>query len=127
LLISPIFCPFSEDTPGPTTAKIISIDGEKKLVFDAIEGHESVRQNALTLTQMRRIMADLIAARRADGDDALDYVDGLTLFSEADQQDLPDNLHPNAAGYVRIGERFAKIAFDQGMFNRLSAPRSRFD
>ncbi len=127
LLISPIFCPFSEDTPGPTTAKIISIDGEKKLVFDAIEGHESVRQNALTLTQMRRIMADLIAARRADGDDALDYVDGLTLFSAADQQDLPDNLHPNAAGYVRIGERFAKIAFDQGMFNRLSAPRSRFD
>ena len=96
-------------------------------MFDAIEGHESVRQNALTLTQMRRIMADLIAARRADGDDALDYVDGLTLFSAADQQDLPDNLHPNAAGYVRIGERFAKIAFDQGMFNRLSAPRSRFD
>ena len=121
LLISPIFCPFSEDTPGPTTATIISIDGQKKLVFDAIQGHEPVRQNALTITQMRRIMSELIAARRADGDAALDYVDGLTLFSAADQQDLPDNLHPNAAGYARMGERFAKIAFDQGLFNRLLA------
>ena len=65
---------------------------------------------------------DLVGlASRADGDAALDYVDGLTLFSAADQQDLPDNLHPNAAGYARMGERFAKIAFDQGLFNRLSA------
>ena len=68
---------------------------------------------------MRKIMSEIVAARRAQGDDALGYVDGLTLFSEDDQSELPDNLHPNAAGYVRIGERYADIAFGGGLFSRL--------
>ncbi len=119
ILISPIFCPFSENTPGPTTASVILIGGQKRLVFGAIEGHQAVRQNALTITQMRKIMSEIVAARRAQGDDALGYVDGLTLFSEDDQSELPDNLHPNAAGYVRIGERYADIAFGGGLFSRL--------
>jgi lysophospholipase L1-like esterase len=28
--------------------------------------------------------------------------------------DLPDGLHPNADGYVRMGERFAAYAFAPG-------------
>ena len=111
ILISPIFCPFSEDVPGPTIASIKERDGQKRAVFGAIQGHDEVRQNSLTLTQMRTIISDLVIARQAAGDTALEYVDGLALFGVADQHDLPDDLHPNAAGYIRMGERFAAIAF----------------
>ena len=111
ILISPIFCPFSEDVPGPTIASIKERDGQKRAVFGAIQGHDEVRQNSLTLTQMRTIISDLVIARQAAGDTALEYVDGLALFGAADQHDLPDDLHPNAAGYIRMGERFAAIAF----------------
>lgn len=119
VLISPIYCPFSEQTPGPTIASIQERDGRKQLVFGAIEGHEPVRQNSLSLTQMREIISELVLARRQAGDTALDYIDGLSLFSADDQHDLPDDLHPNAAGYIRMGERFAGIAFGQGLFSRL--------
>ena len=120
ILISPIFCPFSENTPGPTIASIKEREGKKRLVFGAIEGHEAVRQNALSLTQVRTIISDLVKARNKSGDTALGYMDGLALFSAVDQHDLPDDLHPNAAGYVRIGERFADIAFGDRLFARLS-------
>jgi len=120
ILISPIFCPFSENTPGPTIASIKEREGGKRLVFGAIEGHEAVRQNALSLTQMRTIISDLVMARNKSGDTALGYMDGLALFSAEDQHALPDDLHPNAAGYVRIGVRFADTAFGNGLFSRLS-------
>jgi len=121
ILISPIFCPFSENAPGPTSASIKEVEGQKRLVFEAIQGHEEVRQNSLSLTQMRTIISDLVVARQAAGDAALGYVDGLALFAADDQHDLPDDLHPNASGYVRIGERYADIAFGSGLFSRLVA------
>jgi lysophospholipase L1-like esterase len=43
-------------------------------------------------------------------DSNLSYLDGLKLFNEADVADLPDRLHPNDAGYQRMGERFAKLS-----------------
>ncbi|MFT5210156.1 MAG: hypothetical protein ACI9CE_001880 [Flavobacterium sp.] len=119
ILVSPIFCPFSEDTPGPTTASIRTKDGKKQLVFGAIAGHEEVRQNALNIRQMRSIIEEVVRARRGQGDASLGYIDGLSLFSEADKGDLPDDLHPNGAGYLRMGQRFADIAFDCGMFSQL--------
>ncbi|MFT4729564.1 MAG: lysophospholipase L1-like esterase [Granulosicoccus sp.] len=119
LLISPIYCPFSEDAPGPTTASIQPVNGKKQLVFGAVPGHDEVRLNSLTLKQMRRIIFAVVAARQQAGDAALGYLDGLELFSESDKADLPDNLHPNAAGYIRMGQRFADIAFSGGLFSRL--------
>jgi lysophospholipase L1-like esterase len=48
------------------------------------------------------------------GDANLHYLDGLALFGPDDAGDLPDDLHPNAAGYARLGHRFAAHAFAMG-------------
>jgi lysophospholipase L1-like esterase len=63
---------------------------------------------------MREIMRDVVAGRRQRGDVNLHYLDGLTLFGEADIDDLPDHLHPNGDGYVRLGQRFHAAAFGSG-------------
>ena len=73
-------------------------------------------QGALTLKQIRDIVRSVVAARVAYGDRNLHYLDGLELFGEADAADLPDDLHPNEAGYYRMGERFAQLAFTDGPF-----------
>ena len=56
----------------------------------------------------------MVAARRAAGDEHLHLLDGRELFGEDDLDDLPDGLHPNAAGYLRMGERFHTLAFGDG-------------
>ncbi len=99
-VISPIYCPSAETRPGPTVP-----DGEGK--FITVDGFEEYRVGCLTLTRIRELIADAVEARRAAGDAALHYVDGLELFGPEDAGDLPDDLHPNPAGYVRMGERFA--------------------
>ena len=107
LLASPIFCPSVEDHPGPTVA---GPDGR----FRAIEGMEEMRATCLSLARIRTLLAQIVEQRRALGDDNLHHLDGLQLFGADDAADLHDDLHPNAAGYVRIGERFAAHAFAPG-------------
>ena len=63
---------------------------------------------------MRDILADLVERRRKRGDAKLGYLSGLELFDRADLADLPDGLHPNSAGYLRIGERFAARQLARG-------------
>jgi len=63
----------------------------------------------LTLKQMRAILERVVAARVKSGDANIRYLSGLELFNESDRADLPDELHPNAAGYKRMGERFHKL------------------
>ena len=60
----------------------------------------------LPLTQMRSILDAVARTWVARGDLNLHYLSGLALFNETDIDDLPDLLHPNAAGYIRMGERF---------------------
>lgn len=98
LLISPIYCEGHEDTPGPTSA---GADG--KAVGTTAPSHDWVQDLTLKL-----IRADLSEIVRRRGDANLFYLNGLDLFSEADKHLMPDGLHPNAAGYRLIGERFAK-------------------
>jgi lysophospholipase L1-like esterase len=66
-----------------------------------------VADGALTLVEGRAIIADVVARRQKAGDANLSYLDGLSLFGAADEVDLPDHLHPNAAGQERMGQRFA--------------------
>ncbi len=73
-----------------------------------------IRPGSLTLAQVRQIISDVVNARRTAGDSNLHYLDGLDLFGEADVADLPDDLHPNAAGYARMGKRFRDRVFGPG-------------
>ena len=100
LLVSPIYCPSSEAHPGPT---LEGADGK----FVTLPGNEELRVGCLTLIKVRSIIDRVVESRRAAGDEHLRYLDGLELFGAADAADLPDDLHPNPAGYIRMGERFA--------------------
>jgi len=99
-LVSPIFCPSAEDHPGPT---VPDRDGR----FVTIPGSREIRAGCMSLNTVRRIIERVVAARREAGDRNLHYLSGLELFGAGDAGDLPDDLHPNPAGYVRMGERFA--------------------
>ena len=102
-LISPIYCPSAETAPGPTIA---NANGK----FITLAGHDEIRDGCMSLCRVRTLMTQLIDARN---DPNLSYVNGLELFGQHDAMDLPDDLHPNPAGYVRMGERFAAMHLAQ--------------
>ncbi len=104
VVISPIYCPSAEHAPGPTFP-----DSDGKFV--TFTGQEELREGCLTLTRARVVISELVKQRKNQGDTNLSYLDGLSLFGAEDASDLPDDLHPNAAGYVRMGERFAPLLF----------------
>jgi hypothetical protein len=106
LVISPIICPAHEDTPGPTDGS----SGTARSLASPV----ALEQGALTLTMIRGIIESVVKARRDAGDSNLHYLDGRELFNEGDIADLPDGLHPNGDGYIRMGERFAALAFTPG-------------
>ncbi|HEY2213465.1 MAG TPA: SGNH/GDSL hydrolase family protein [Acidimicrobiales bacterium] len=107
LLVSPIFCPSAEDRPGPT---IPNAEGN----YITVDGLEDLRLTCLTLNKIRTSISSIVDVRRGLGDTNLHYLNGLELFGVDDAGDLHDDLHPTAAGYVRIGQRFAELAFGAG-------------
>ena len=97
ILISPIFCPSAEHHPGPT---VPNSDGK----FVTLSGHPELRNGSMSLTRVRDLIEATVEQR---DDDNLDYRNGLDLFGPEDRVDLPDDLHPNPDGYIRMGHRFA--------------------
>lgn len=110
LVVSPISCPAVETTPGPTAPGVSAAVPSVVALGDPGD----VPGGALTLTVIRAELARIVAERAAAGDRRLHYLDGRELFGPDDVADLPDALHPNAAGYRRMGHRFAALAFGAG-------------
>lgn len=109
VLVTPITCPVAEDHPGPTT-----VDAAGQCAV--IERTPALAFGALTLRRIRELEAEIVAARQAAGDANLHLLQGPDLFGPGDVDDLPDGLHPNAAGYQRMGERFHALVFENGPF-----------
>jgi hypothetical protein len=106
-VVTPIFCPEAEDHPGPT------VMGEDR-AFHVVPRPAELAVGALSLARIRELIAIVVQSRRDHGDANLHVLDGLTLFGPDDVVDLPDLLHPNPAGYRRMGERFNEMAFGAG-------------
>ncbi|MFD9004921.1 GDSL-type esterase/lipase family protein [Streptomyces sp. NPDC059582] len=108
LVISPLYCPLHEDTPGPTVPDFQ--DGNVSFVAAGDPAERAAGK--LTLDVIREELAR-ITAERAGDDPRLHHLDGRELYGETDfaELPLPDQLHPDPAAHVRIGERFAELAF----------------
>lgn len=112
VLISPIFCPIHEDTPGPCAIDTSTL-GTDSVKFIATGDPADQVRGKLTLKVIRRELAAIVANRE---DPNLHYLDGTTLYGEVDAQDLPlpDALHPDTRTHTLIGLRFADYAFGAG-------------
>ena len=100
-VVSPVACPATESTPGPA----VWLDG----VLTATGRPDDVAAGALTLQVVRRELERIVAAR-AKQDPNIHYLDGLRLLGLDETRYLAEGLHPTAAGYRLIGERFAELA-----------------
>jgi hypothetical protein len=105
VLVSPIWCEPVEAASGPTVQ-----DPDRTEEWSIAGGTEAdVATGKLSLRAIRAAIASIVDRRRADGDHRLHYLDGLSLYGEADAaaMPLPDNLHPGPDVQRLIGERFA--------------------
>lgn len=114
LLVSPIFCPIHERTPGPSAFDLEAL-AEGRMRFRADGDPEDTAAGKLALTVVREHLARIVEERAAE-DPNLHYLDGRDLYGpdDAEELPLPDALHPDAEAHRRIGERFASLAFGTG-------------
>lgn len=61
-----------------------------------------------TLPVMRQEIEETVALFRARGDHQIVYLSGLDLLGPDMVHHLPDGLHPDAAGYEHMADRFVK-------------------
>ncbi|TQN31633.1 GDSL-like lipase/acylhydrolase family protein [Haloactinospora alba] len=122
LVVSPLYCPIHEDTPGPGAFDADALrSGELRFRATGDPGDRS--SGKLTLTTVRQELSRIVR-QRADDDPNLSYLDGRDLYGETDFSELPlpDQLHPDATAHRRIGERFARLVFgDDGPLSTANA------
>jgi hypothetical protein len=108
LVVSPIWCPIHEETPGPGEFDPAAL-AEGKMRFRATGDPAEVARGKLTLGVIREELARVVA-QRSPGDPHLSYLDGRELYGPDDfaELPLPDALHPDDATHARIADRFAK-------------------
>lgn len=111
LVVSPIYCPIHETTPGPCQFDFVAL-AEGRLRFRAEGNAEEVAKGKLTLVSIRQKMEEIIAQRFLS-DPNIRYLDGRELYGADDNAllPLPDELHPDAAVHALMGQRFAEKAF----------------
>ena len=110
VVITPITCPVAEDHPGPT---VLDRAGRCTVV----ERPPELVVGALTLRRIRELEAEIVAARqRGRRREPAPPARARTSSVPTTSHDLPDGLHPNAAGYQRMGERFHALVFEDGPF-----------
>ena len=63
----------------------------------------------LNLVKMREEIREAVEILRERGDHRIHYVDGLKLFGPEEVRYLPDELHPNAAGYKVLARKFEEV------------------
>jgi hypothetical protein len=98
LVISPVCCPAHENNPGPSET-----DEHGMVKGQPFSRHSWIGE--LTLTGIRSILKEIVA-QRAETDPNIFYLDGLELFNEEEALTMPDGIHPDAEGYLRIGRNF---------------------
>lgn len=109
LVVSSIYCPIHETTPGPGMFDLDALaKGETKFV--ALGKAEEARAGKLTLSIIREHLKAIVEQRLSD-DANIRYFDGLQLYGPLDNErlPLPDRLHPDAETHRLIGNRFAPV------------------
>lgn len=104
VLVSPLYCPIQEDTPGPVAMDTEAL-ARGDVQFIATGDPDEVAAGKLTLRVIRDELTRIVEQR---SDPHLSYVDGLHLYGPADYDELPlpDGLHPDTAAHRRIADRF---------------------
>ncbi|GAA1252182.1 SGNH/GDSL hydrolase family protein [Prauserella halophila] len=110
-VVSPLYCPIHEDTPGPGTFDVDALR-EGRIRFAATGDPADAAAGKLTLTAIREALQRIVE-HRAGTDPNLFIVDGRDLYGLGDHDELPlaDALHPDGEAHRRIGQRFAKRVF----------------
>ncbi|GHD36427.1 hypothetical protein GCM10007147_43790 [Nocardiopsis kunsanensis] len=108
VVVSPLWCPMHEQTPGPGTFDTEAL-ARGQVRFRATGDPGEVAAGRLTLQVVRRELAQVVA-QRGECDAHLYYVDGCELYGPGDHQrwPLPDRLHPCGQAHGAIGARFAE-------------------
>lgn len=101
LVISPVHSPLLETTPGPLIRR-------PQALYERQERPHAIEDGALTMKAARTILEAVVRRRRAAGDTNLHYIDGLRLFGESDTDLMPDQLHPDGPGHLRLAQRFCE-------------------
>jgi len=123
-VVSPIYCPIHENTPGPGAVDPESL-GTDQVRFMATGREGDTALGRLTLTVIRDALEGVVASRSDDAN--LHYLDGRSLYRSPDFEKLPlpDGLHPDTAAHRLIGARFAEQVQGEVTHRASAAPSQR--